>query len=161
MEISGTFLPFQDNPNGNGRIYSKDSVDASVLSDYIEKINNGTALGEPFVNRDPDGAFQEISLSHISHKIINLELTDKGLTGKIEILETPSGNMIKGLLEASVGLVVRPRCGGVVDSSGNVKVDEIYSFDILTANNDTFNPYAYRNKRIKLADLKKNKKKNI
>jgi hypothetical protein len=63
--------------------------------------------------------------------------------------------MLKGLLETGVELTVRPRMTGTVDPSGYVHMDELISFDVINELNDAFNPYSYKNRRIKLTDLKK------
>lgn len=155
--ISGLFLPFSEQPNGNDRIYNSDSISDEVLEKFKEDIKNGNALGENFVYHPEERP--EVLLTNVSHLIKKIEKTEKGLIGEIELLATPQGNLIKELIDKEIigdnGVTkffcIRPRCTGVINEDKTVTVDRIFSCDLLSSFDDAFNPDSYRNRRYKLA----------
>lgn len=172
MIIEGTFLPYKNQPNGNGRIYTKESIDSSCFSNYFNKVDKGIAFGECSILHHPayidEGiVFGEcswptlpndnISLDNISHKINDLYEDDNGIHGSIEVLSTSLGEFVSSFLESGGKIAIRPRMIGYPDQNGNMFIKEIISFDIVNELNDAFNARAYKNKRFFLRDLKNNK----
>jgi len=149
--ISGLFLPFSEQPNGNGRIYNSDSISDKVLQEFKDEIKNGNVLGENFVYHSEERP--EVLLTNVSHLIKKIEKTEEGLIGEIELLATPQGNLIKELIDNGITkfLCIRPRCVGTVNEDKTVTVDRIFSCDLLSSFDDAFNPDSYRNRRYKLA----------
>lgn len=155
--ISGLFLPFSEQPNGNNRIYNSESISDEVLQQFKEDIQNENALGENFVYHPEERP--EILLTNVSHIIKKIEKTEKGLIGEIELLATPQGNLIKELIDKEIigdnGVTkffcIRPRCSGVINEDKTVTVERIFSCDLLSSFDDAFNPDSYRNRRYKLA----------
>jgi len=160
--ISGLFLPFSDQPNGNNRIYNSDSISDKVLEEFKKDIKERNALGENFIyHHDLDFVPSEILLTNVSHIINKVEKTEKGLIGEIELLATPQGNLVKELLDKDLvqqmPLCVRPRCSGSVNEDKTVTIERIFSFDLLSSYDDAFNPDSYRNRRYKLSRNKNNR----
>ena len=145
MKIGTTLLSFSDRPNANGNIFQYDSID---VSKYQERIDNGTALGM----LSDEEMTPEIHFHKVSHIVTNLEKTKNGISGTIEILDTPKGRIAKNLLDAGL-LTSSLRSFGTVDSDGKVHVEEIISFDLTLASSSlvAFNPDDYRNRRFSLS----------
>jgi hypothetical protein len=152
MKISGIFLPFSDQPNGNNRIYKKENVDVTA---YQDKLERGNWFGEfCFYDEQPNN---EVNLKNVSHKIEKIEKTDEGIIGTINLLETEKGLLALKLLDDGAKLSIRPRSIGTVDENGVVTIKEIISFDIIDNWNDAFNPLSCRNKRYKFNNEKSKK----
>ena len=87
--------------NGNGRYYSKDLWDREIKK-YRNLIKDRRACGEL---DHPET--QVINLKNVSHNIIDIWWDGGNVMGKLEILPTPSGNIVKELF----------KCGGTVGIS--------------------------------------------
>ena len=120
-------LPFFNQLNKNERIYNYDSID---LSEYQDLIKNHSALGEL------NPSTENIDLSKVSHKIVSIRKTKKGITGIIELLETPYGKIAKSLLESGIEMSMSARFVGTVDLNNIAHVDQIISFDLAFDKND-------------------------
>jgi len=136
------FLPFTEELNGNGRRYTYECIDISA---YENLINTGSALGELCHDKDPTDT---ISLANVSHKINSIHKNEKGIYGVIELLDTPRGHIAQMLIDGM--LIVRPRMLGLIGTDGIPEITEIISFDLISGNNDSFNPDSYKNRRYKL-----------
>ena len=75
--------------NGNGRYYSKELWDREI-DKYQELIKENRATGEL---DHPES--QVINLKNVSHNIKDMYWDGDNVMGKIEILPTPSGNILK------------------------------------------------------------------
>lgn len=128
--LEGTFLDLE---NSNGRKYNLDSTMHQVRETQ-HVVGNGNMLGElghPERN--------EVKLSDVSHKITGLWVDPmrKELNGKLEILDgTPKGQMAKKLVEKETPLNVAMRASGSINDKGEVELDKIYSFDLVTENSN-------------------------
>ena len=122
--LSGRFMTGGEK-NGNGRIYPVDEI-ARVVEGAMSKIKNGESiLGE--LNH-PDNL--SIDLANVSHVITELKMDGNYAVGKAKILNTPSGNIARGLLEGGVRLGVSSRgTGNVVE--GNVSDFNLVTVDIV------------------------------
>jgi hypothetical protein len=99
--------------NGNGRIYPYEVLYREVQK-YIEgPIQERRALGEL---DHPDSSV--ISLKNVSHNILSLWWEGKDLYGKIEILPTPSGNILRSLFENQITVGISSRGMGSVRQLG-------------------------------------------
>ena len=98
-----------DQPNKNGRRYSSDCFN---LEDPIiqEKLQTGTFFGELGIPADRE----EIDLTKVSHRIVNLYKKDDGLYADIEILDTPNGRILEKTIKNSSG-AFRTRGIGNID----------------------------------------------
>jgi len=137
--------------NGNGRIYNKATLQREVES-YQKSIREKRALGEL---DHPDDSV--INLKNASHLVNKMWWDGDSVMGKIEVLETPSGNVLKALLNSGVKLGISSRgLGSVTESSGVTMVEDDFQlicFDIVS---EPSTPGAYLNPSMnseKAADL--------
>jgi hypothetical protein len=72
-----------------------------------------------------------INLDRVSHMITDMWMEGSDGCGKLKVLNTPSGNIIKCLLEDGVHLGVSSRGVGNVDDRGEVSGFEIITIDIV------------------------------
>ena len=72
-----------------------------------------------------------INLDRVSHMITSMWMEDSAGMGKLQILPTPMGNIVRTLLESGVKLGVSSRGSGNVDDNGNVSDFEIVTVDIV------------------------------
>jgi len=100
--------------NGNGRYYSKDLWDRE-MGKYSELIKQRRAMGEL---DHPESTV--INLKNVSHLISDYWWDGDNVMGKIEILPTPSGNILKELIKAGVTVGVSSRGMGSLEQNGGV-----------------------------------------
>lgn len=102
-----------DKPNANKRIYDYDTLHKQVAL-YIEgPITEKRALGEL---DHPETSV--INLKNVCHNITRLWWEGKDLYGEFEILDTPSGNILKQLFLAGINVGVSSRAMGSVTPIG-------------------------------------------
>jgi hypothetical protein len=112
--------------NQNQRVYPVNEI-ARACSNIAEKIKNGySVLGEA---DHPDDL--QVNLDRVSHMITNMYMNENNGIGKLKILPTPMGNIVKTLLESGVKLGVSSRGSGNVNESGGVTEFEIVTVDIV------------------------------
>jgi hypothetical protein len=95
--------------NQNGRIYPKEVLVREAKKYYDTFIVERRALGEL---DHPDSAV--VNLKNVSHNIIDMYWKGDDLIGKIEILPTPSGNILKELFRSGIKVGVSSRGLGTV-----------------------------------------------
>ena len=104
--IEGIFLQ-SELVNGNGRMYTETVMDKEVAR-YIQKhVELNRAYGEL---GHPDSP--SINLDRVSHLIVGLRKEGTNWIGKAKILETPMGQIAKGLLDGGANLGVSSRAMG-------------------------------------------------
>ena len=110
--------------NANQRVYPVNEIGRAVTT-LNEQISGGySVLGEV---DHPDGL--NINLDRVSHMISEMWMDGPNGYGKLKILPTPMGQLVKTMLESGVKLGVSSR------GSGNVKEDgsgEVTDFEIIT-----------------------------
>jgi hypothetical protein len=112
--------------NENQRVYPVNEI-ARACNVIAEKIKNGySVLGEA---DHPDDL--QVNLDRVSHMITNMYMNENNGIGKLKILPTPMGNIVKTLLESGVKLGVSSRGSGNVNESGGVTDFEIVTVDIV------------------------------
>lgn len=114
--------------NANQRVYPINEISRAVNT-LNERITNGySVLGEA---DHPEGL--NINLDRVSHMITQMWMDDANGYGKLKILPTPMGQLIKTMLESGVKLGVSSRGSGNVqeDGSGHVSDFEIVTVDIV------------------------------
>jgi hypothetical protein len=89
--------------NQNGRVYPKDILIREAKK-YETLIKERRALGEL---DHPDSSV--IELKNVSHNIREIHWEGDDLVGTVEILPTPSGNILKELLRAGILLGISSR----------------------------------------------------
>ena len=110
--------------NANQRVYPVSEISKAVktLNDQIQ--NGYSVLGE--VDHPDD---LKINLDRVSHMITNMWMEGPNGYGKLKILPTPMGQLIKTMLESGVKLGVSSRGSGNVSDSGS---GEVSDFEIIT-----------------------------
>ena len=102
-----------DKPNANKRIYDYDTL-AKQVQLYIDgPIRERRALGEL---DHPESSV--INLKNVCHNITRLWWEGKNLMGEFEILDTPSGNILKELFMNNITVGVSSRAMGSVSPIG-------------------------------------------
>jgi hypothetical protein len=115
-----------DSKNQNGRVYPKDILQREVEK-YIEgPISENRALGEL---DHPESMV--INLKNVSHNIKKLWWNGDDLMGKIEVLPTPSGNILKELFVNKITVGISSRGMGSVQSLGEGTVEVQDDFELL------------------------------
>jgi len=114
--IEGVFAQ-AETKNRNGRIYPMEVMEKAVGKYVGDQVSKGRAVGE--LNH-PDGP--TVNLDKVSHKIESLEMDGKDVVGRATILETPMGQIVKGLLDGKVQLGVSTRGMGSLQNNGNAMV---------------------------------------
>ena len=113
-------------PNQNGRNYPINEISKACKS-IKERLDKGySVLGEA---DHPDDL--QVNLDRVSHMITDVYMDGSNGMGKMKILPTPMGNIVKTLLESGVKLGVSTRGSGNVAESGEVKDFEIVTVDIV------------------------------
>lgn len=116
-----------DRRNANERIYPLYEIKRAV--DAINKqISEGySVMGE--VDHPDD---LKINLDRVCHTVENMWMEGHAGCGKLKILPTPMGNLIKTLLQSGVKLGVSSRgSGNVDDRTGHVSDFEIVTIDVV------------------------------
>ena len=113
--------------NQNQRVYPVAEITNAVKT-LNDQIHNGySVLGE--VDHPDD---LKVNLDRVSHMITDMWMDGPNGYGKMKILPTPMGNLIRTMLEAGVKLGVSSRgSGNVNESSGEVSDFEIITVDIV------------------------------
>lgn len=138
--IEGIFAQ-SEQKNRNGRIYEKAIMEGAVNKYIEEQVKQGRAVGE--LNH-PDGP--TINLDKVSHLITDLRFEGNDVIGKASILDTPMGNIVKGLLEGGVKLGVSTRgMGSLVERNGTMYVGNDFVLSTVDIVQDPSAPSAFVN----------------
>lgn len=138
--IEGIFMQAEQK-NRNGRIYPKAILESAVDRYVKEYVSKGRAVGE--LNH-PEGP--AINLDKVSHRITDLRWDKNDVYGKALILNTPMGNIAKGLLEGGCQLGVSSRgMGSVSQSEGVSKVNDDFVLATVDIVQDPSAPSAFVN----------------
>lgn len=120
MIVSG-LVQACDKPNANRRIYPYETLKSQVDLYIKGPISENRALGEL---DHPESSV--INLKNVSHNIVKLWWQDKNLYGDIEVLPTPSGNILKQLFANNITVGISSRAMGTVSPIGEnlVRVED-------------------------------------
>jgi hypothetical protein len=108
--------------NQNGRVYPKQILERECRRYQQEYIDQHRALGEL---DHPESSI--VNLNNVSHNILKIWWNGDDLLGAVQILETPSGKILKELFKAGITLGISSRGLGSVKelrSEGTVEVQE-------------------------------------
>jgi hypothetical protein len=100
--------------NGNGRYYSRELWEREI-DKYMENVNANRALGEL---DHPDSSI--INLKNVSHNIKKIWWDGDHVMGAIELLPTPSGNILRALFENKIPVGVSSRGMGSLKQMGDL-----------------------------------------
>ena len=138
--IEGVFMQ-AENKNKNGRIYTREVLTRAVDKFVNEQVITGRAVGE--LNH-PDGP--SINLDKVSHRITELKWDGNNVMGKALILNTPMGQIVKGLVEGGVQLGVSSRGMGSLEMRNGVNhVADDFLLNTVDIVQDPSAPNAYVN----------------
>jgi hypothetical protein len=138
--IEGVFAQ-ADMKNRNGRVYPKGIMEKAI-GNYVEKqVSKGRAVGE--LNH-PEGP--TVNLDKVSHKIESLQFEGNDVMGKATVLDTPMGNIVKGLLDGGVQLGVSTRgMGSLQQQAGAMVVKDDFMLNAIDIVQDPSAPSAFVN----------------
>tara|TARA_B100001094_G_scaffold238327_1_gene233717 strand:+ start:842 stop:1447 length:606 start_codon:yes stop_codon:yes gene_type:complete len=101
--------------NGNGRYYSRELWERE-MEKYKDLIDENRAVGE--LDHPEDSV---VNLKNVSHNITDYWWDGDNIMGKIEVLPTPSGNILKALIESGITVGVSSRGMGSLKPMGEVQ----------------------------------------
>lgn len=138
--IEGIFAQ-ADSKNRNGRIYPKPIMEKAVGRFVTEQVKTKRAVGE--LNH-PEGP--TVNLDKVSHRITEMNWDGNNVVGKALILNTPMGNIVKGLLDGGVQLGVSTRgMGSLENRNGTMYVKEDFMLSTVDIVQDPSAPEAFVN----------------
>jgi len=110
--------------NGNGRYYAKDLWEREI-DKYNNLVKENRAVGEL---DHPESSV--INLKNVSHNIKDMWWNGDNVMGRIEILPTPSGNILKALIDNGITVGVSSRgMGSLQERNGVLEVQD--DFELL------------------------------
>jgi hypothetical protein len=116
--------------NGNGRVYRKETLQREV-ENYQRAIKERRSLGEL---DHPDDSV--INLKNASHLVTKMWWDGDNVMGKIEVLDTPSGAILKALVKSGVKLGISSRGMGSVKQEKDTTIVEddfqLICFDMVS-----------------------------
>jgi len=135
--LSGV-MQMSETQNGNGRIYPHAILEREV-GNYLKMVKERRALGEL---DHPDTSV--INLSNASHLVTDIWMDGQKCMGKIEVLNTPTGNVLKELVNAGVKLGISSRgMGSVTESNGVTMVEDDFQLICFDMVSDPSTPGAF------------------
>tara|TARA_B110000285_G_scaffold98516_1_gene112363 strand:- start:943 stop:1551 length:609 start_codon:yes stop_codon:yes gene_type:complete len=111
--------------NGNGRYYSRELWERE-MGRYSQIVKERRAMGEL---DHPES--QVINLKNVSHLISEYWWDGDNVMGKIEVLPTPSGNILKELIKAGVTVGVSSRGMGSLEENREGVMEVQDDFELL------------------------------
>ena len=143
MILSG-IMQMTETQNGNGRIYQHSTMVREVKN-YQKLVKENRALGEL---DHPDDSV--INLKNASHMVTEIWMEDKNVMGKIKVLETPSGRILKELVNGGVTVGVSSRgMGSVREDSGRTIVEDDFQLICFDMVSEPSTPGAFMMKEAK------------
>ena len=138
--LEGVFMQ-AESKNKNGRIYTREVLTQAVDKFVNEQVITGRAVGE--LNH-PDGP--SINLDKVSHRITELKWDGNNVMGRALILDTPMGQIVKGLVEGGVQLGVSSRgMGSLIMKNGVNYVKDDFLLTTIDIVQDPSSPNAFVN----------------
>ena len=150
LYIEGVFL--QGNiKNRNGRMYPMETLRREVSRYNENHVQAGRALGELDHPESP-----VVNLKNVCCNVVDIWEDGDDIRGNIEILTTPTGNIVRDLIRNNIRLGVSSRGMGSVKnmSEGTVEVQEDFNlicFDIVS-NPSTHGAFITENTSNKMAN---------
>jgi len=131
--------------NQNGRVYPRETLMRETKKYLKEFVNEKRAMGEL---DHPESSV--VNLANVSHNISEMHWEGDNLLGEVEVLSTPSGNILKELFKSGIKLGISSRGMGSVETVNEegdqvVKVQpdfELIAFDFVS-NPSTHGAFMY------------------
>ena len=150
-----------DKQNGNGRVYPYEVLKREI-DNYKKVVADNRACGEL---DHPDDSV--VNLKNVSHMVVDCWWEGNDVMGKMKILDTPSGQTVKGLINSGVKLGISSRgLGSVRESMGKTIVEQDFQlicFDIVSepSTPDAFVYPDNKSAPIRMRENKQNKIDNL
>lgn len=142
--------------NQNERVYPLEVLQREA-NEYNNLIDENRALGEL---DHPDSTV--VNLQHVSHAVKEQYWDGNTLRGKLEILDTPAGNIARNLLGAGIKLGVSSRgVGSVQENDGKNIVQDDYNLIAYDIVSNPSTPGAFLGESLDLANKTLNKTKTL
>jgi hypothetical protein len=129
MMLTGK-LQEADVQNGNGRVYPRAIMEREIKK-YKQLVEDRRALGEL---DHPDSSI--INLINVSHMVTEVWMDGPSVMGKIKVLDTPSGQILRALVESGVKTGISSRgMGSVSEQMGKTIVEDDFQlicFDVVS-----------------------------
>ena len=121
--------------NHNGRVYPKKILMREATKYADTYVKERRALGEL---DHPDSSV--VNLNNVSHDVLGMDWQGNDLVGRVEVLSTPAGNILKGLFKSGMKLGISSRGMGSVkevmrEGAGTVEVQpdfELIALDFVS-----------------------------
>jgi len=139
--------------NQNGRVYSKPILERECKKYMDEFVKNGNAFGELDHPESP-----VVSLKNASHIVKELWWKGDDLMGRVELLNTPAGNIVKEIIKAGHTIGISSRGTGSVQQTNEGTLEVQPDFELVcwdfVSNPSThgafMNPIALQEGKVKL-----------
>ena len=112
--------------NQNGRVYSKDILMREAKKYVTEFVERGNAFGELDHPESP-----VVSLKNASHIVKELYWKGDDLMGKVELLNTPAGNIVKEIIRAGHTIGISSRGTGSVQQTNEGQLEVQPDFELV------------------------------
>ena len=112
--------------NQNGRVYEKKILIREVEKYMDEFVRNGNAFGELDHPESP-----VVSLKNASHVVKDLYWNGDDLMGKVELLNTPAGNIVKEIIKAGHTIGISSRGTGSVQQTNEGYLEVQPDFELV------------------------------
>jgi len=112
--------------NQNGRVYEKEILVREAKKYMDEFVKNGNAYGELDHPESP-----VVSLKNASHIVKDLYWNGDDLMGKVELLNTPSGNIVKEIIRAGHTIGISSRGTGSVQQTNEGTLEVQPDFELV------------------------------
>ena len=112
--------------NQNGRVYSKDILVREAKKYMEEFVKRGNAFGELDHPESP-----VVSLKNASHIVKDLYWKGDDLMGKVELLNTPAGNIVKEIIKAGHTIGISSRGTGSVNQTNEGHLEVQDDFELV------------------------------
>jgi len=125
FEVQG-IMQRANTKNHNGRIYKKSLLEREVENYINTFIKQGNAYGELDHPESP-----VVSLKNASHIVKQLWWDGDDLLGRVELLNTPNGNIVKALIEAGHTVGTSSRGTGSVQQTNEGYLEVQTDFELV------------------------------
>jgi len=112
--------------NQNGRVYKKEILERECSKYIKEFVKNGNAFGELDHPESP-----VVSLKNASHIVKELWWKGDDLMGRVELLNTPAGNIVKEIIRAGHTIGISSRGTGSVQQTNEGTLEVQPDFELV------------------------------
>jgi len=129
MMLSG-MMQMAETQNGNGRVYPQKILEREVQN-YKKLVEDNRALGE--LDHPEESV---INLRNVSHQVTDIWMDENKVMGKMIVLDSPSGGILRSLVESGVSIGISSRgLGSVREQLGKTIVEDDFQlicFDMVS-----------------------------